>query len=361
MNIKKIGSALLIVCLLMAASVSACTVFKVTAKDGAIVSPRTMEFGYDIKSDVVVVPRGKAFMSPAPDNSKGLTWQGKYGYVGIDAFGDNDAVFDGINEAGLAFSALWYDSSMKWQVVPKGENDKALGHMLAGSWVLSNFSTVDQVRAGFKDIYLYGMYIPPMKQTPPMHFSVYDASGGAIVVEVDNGEVNVYDDPIGVMTNAPEFPWHLTNLRNYVKMSPQQPTPVKYSGITLKQMGHGSGMIGLPGDITPPSRFVKIAVLTRYADQPKDAAGALKLSRHIMNNVDIPMGIAIDLDKSGKEIYSEWTQWTTFRDLKNRVFYFTTYDNSNFRKVDLKQLDLSKAATFSMSADKEVIVDLTVQ
>ena len=350
----------LLISIFLAQNVFACTVFRVTAKDSSIVSARTMEFGYDVQSKVVVVPRGKAFMSPAPDNTKGLTWQGKYAFVGIDAFEDAEAVFDGMNEAGLAFSSLWYDSSMKWQTVPAGEKDKALAHMLLGSWVLSQFSSVAEVKAALNnDVYVYGLYIPPMKQVPPMHFSVYDAQGGAIVVEYDNGKANVYDDPIGVMTNAPKFPWHLTNLRNYIKMSPEQPEPAIYSGLTLKQMGHGSGMIGLPGDITPPSRFVKIAVLTHFADQPADAAGALKLCRHIMNNVDIPKGIAIDLDKSGKEIYSEWTQWTSFRDLTNKVFYFTTYDNATMSKVDLKKVDLTAAQSLSMSADKEEVIDLT--
>ncbi|MFH1576948.1 MAG: choloylglycine hydrolase family protein [Candidatus Margulisiibacteriota bacterium] len=358
MNKKYFFTGLLVL-VFFAQNVLACTVFNLTAKDGTIVSARTMEFGYDVKSKVVVVPRGKSFMSPAPDNTKGLTWQGKYAFAGIDAFDDADAVFDGLNEAGLAFSALWYDSSMQWPEVPAGQNDKALAHMFLGSWVLSQFSSVDEVKAALKDVYVYGLYIPQMKQVPPMHFAVYDAKGGAIVVEYDNGQANIYDDPLGVMTNAPKFPWHLTNLRNYLKMSEQQSEPADYSGLTLKSMGHGSGMIGLPGDITPPSRFVKIAVLKHFALQPANAAGALNLARHIMNNVDIPLGIASDLDKSGKVIYGEWTQWTTFRDQTSKVLYFTTYDNATMRKVDLAKLDLTQAKALSMSADKEAVIDIT--
>ncbi|MBN2057180.1 MAG: choloylglycine hydrolase family protein [Candidatus Saganbacteria bacterium] len=357
---KNIITAFLVV-ILSAANVMACTVFNVTAGDGTVITSRTMEFGYDVESKVAVVPRGRTFASPAPDNSQGLTWQGKYTFVGIDAFDDSDAVFDGMNEAGLAFSALWYDSTMQWPTVPRGGNAKALAHMFLGSWVLSNFSSVDQVKAALKDVEIYGLYIPQMKQVPPMHFAVYDASGKCVVVEFDNGRVNVYDNPLGVMTNAPEFPWHLTNLRNYIAMQPEQPPAADYAGVQLKPMGHGSGMIGLPGDITPPGRFVKIAVLTQFADRPKDAAGALKLCRHIMNNVDIPKGLAIDRDASGKEIYSEWTQWTTFRDLKNKVFYFTTYDNAAMRMIDLTKVDPLQAAAYNMAAGQEQVTDLTAR
>lgn len=336
---------------------SACTVFKITAKDGTIVSPRTMEFGHDVNSRVLAVPRGKAYVSPAPNGGNGVAWEGRYGFVGMSGLGDDNAIFDGLNEAGLAFSALWYDADMTWPVVPAGEEGKALAHAMIGSWILSNFATVDEVREGLKGIRLYGVLIEAMKQVPPVHFAVYDAAGGSIVIECDNGELHVYDNKPGVMTNAPELPWHLTNLRNYLRMSPQMAEAANFGGVELKAMGHGSGMIGLPGDITPASRFIKMSVLLRYADQPDDSAGALNLARHIINNVDIPKGIAVDLDKDGNVAASEWTQWTTYRDLTSRVFYFHTYENPTMRKIDLKQLDFQAQREFPLNAE-EVVIDL---
>jgi len=351
--------ALLIVCVVTTGTAYACTVFKVTAKDGTMVSPRTMEFGYDLKSSVDVVPRGMDFASPAPDNKAGLKWENKYGYVGINAFGEFGMALDGLNESGLAYSALWYETDTKWQTVGPGENDVALAHILLGPWILGNFANVQEVREGLKKIKVFGEMIPEMGMAPPLHSAVYDAKGGCIVIEYDDGELNVYDNPIGVMTNAPRFPWHVTNLRNYVGMSSGQATPVDYSGINLKQMGHGSGMFGLPGDITPPNRFVKMAVLTHFADQVEDAKGALNLSRHIMNNVDIVKGTAVDKDKNGKITGSETTQWTSFRDLTNLVFYFNTYDNLTLRKINLKQFDFTSKKTFAMTGDEEQIIDIT--
>jgi choloylglycine hydrolase len=260
MNINKVFLGLL-VCVLLMSMASACTVFKVTAKDGTIISPRTMEFGTDLKSSVDVVPRGMAFESPAPDNKAGIKWNVKYGYVGIDAFGQFGMALDGLNEAGLAYSALWYETDTKWQEVGPGEDSMALAHILLGPWILGNFATVDEVKEGLKKVKVWGAMIPEMGMAPPLHTAVYDAQGGCIVIEYDYGQMHVYDNPIGVMTNAPNFPWQVTNLRNYVGMSPEPAIPHNYPGMDLKHTGHGSGMLGLPGDITPPSRFVKMAVL----------------------------------------------------------------------------------------------------
>ncbi|MFH1387226.1 MAG: choloylglycine hydrolase family protein [bacterium] len=349
----------LLVCAFLVSTVSACTVFKVTAKDGTIISPRTMEFGTDLRSALDVVPRGMEFSSPAPDNKPGLKWNVKYGYVGIDAFGQFGMALDGLNEAGLAYSALWYEPDTKWQEVGPNEDSQALAHILLGPWILGNFATVGEVREGLKNIKVWGALIPEMGMAPPLHTAVYDAQGGCIVVEFDNGQMNVYDNPLGVMTNSPNFPWQVTNLRNYVNMSPEPAQPHNYPGLNIRQTGTGSGMLGLPGDITPPSRFVRIAVLTNFADKAASAKDALNLSRHIMNNVDIVKGTVIGRDKKGKIISSETTQWTSFRDLTNKVYYFNTYDNLTLRKIDLSRLEFKTPKSIALSSDEEMIIDKT--
>lgn len=340
------------------AGARACTVFRVTAGDGAIVSPRTMEFGVDVQARIRAVPRGRTFASPAPDGGAGLAWEGRHGFVGVSGMGMDEAIFDGLNEQGLAFSALWYDPAMQWPEVPEGESGKALAHAMFGTWVLSRFSTVGEVEQALAGIRLYGFHVDAMQQVPPVHFAVYDARGGSIVIECDGGRVHVRENRPGVMTNAPELRWHLTNLRNYLRMSPHMAEPVEPFGVALRPMGHGSGMIGLPGDITPAGRFVKISVLLYFADRPADAQSALNLARHIMHNVAIPRGIAVDLDPDGNVVASEWTQWTTYRDLANRVFYFSTYDNHTLRKIDLRRLDFREPRTFPMDGI-ETVVDLT--
>jgi len=345
-----------------AAEAPACSAFKVTAQDGTIVSGRTMEFGVDMHYALVVIPRNKVFISPVPDKGAGLQWKTKYGYVGINALGKEEGVSDGINEAGLSFSLLWYDNDMQWQDVGSKEKASALANIMMGTWILSSFSNVDEVAQGIKKVRVFGLKNPEMGgMVIPAHFIVHDARGGCIVIEYEKGEARIYDNPLGIMTNAPNFPWMLTNLRNYVGMSEKMLEPSAFGGATYNTTGHGSGMFGLPGDITPPARFVRMAVMTKLADKPANAEGALNLAQHIVNSLDIIRGMAVDRDKEGKIIASETTQWSTYRDLTNRIYYFRTYDNLNMRRIDLTKINFQtdKVKTIKMFEDREIILDIT--
>ncbi len=195
----------------------------------------------------------------------------------------------------------------------------------------------------------------------PGHFILHDASGDCAVIEYEQGQVNVYENHLGIMTNAPNFPWMLTNLRNYAGMTNDQIPPAVFGGKTYPATGHGAGMFGLPGDLTPPARFVRMAVMTKFADSQENAEGLLNLAQHIVSALHIVRGMAVDRDVKGNITASESTQWSSFRDLTNRVYYYRTYDNFNLRKIDLKRLDFQAKAvkTIPMFADKEMIVDMT--
>jgi choloylglycine hydrolase len=340
----------------------ACSVFRVTAEDGAIISGRTMEFGFDPGYAVIVIPRGKAFTSPAPDNSDGLKWKTKYGYVAVNVFGDETAATDGLNEAGLSFSHLWYDSDMAWQAVGPKEKPLALSSAMFGSWALGNFSTVAEAARELKKIKVFGFKSPQMGgMVAPAHFILNDARGGSIVVEYDRGELHIYDNPLGIMTNAPSFPWMMTHLRNYAGMTNDQREPQIFAGVRINPTGHGSGMFGLPGDITPPSRFVRLAVMTRFADPQDNAEKALNLAQHIVSTIHIVKGMVVDRGKDGGITASETTQWSAYRDLTNKIYYFRTYDNFNLRKIDLKRLDFSgdKVKAIKLDQDREIVTDVT--
>ncbi len=320
-----------------------------------------MEFGVDAQYSIIAVPRGKEFVSPAPDGKAGMRWITRNGYVANSVFGDEAIVTDGLNEAGLAFSTLWYEADMKWQQVGPGENAIALANSMCGSWILGSFATVEEVKKAIGKIKVFGVYTPQLRMTVPVHTAVYDASGGSIVIEYENGEVRVYDNPIGVMTNAPNLPWMVTNLRNYIGMSPRMLEAKDFAGVKLSPTGHGSGMWGLPGDITPPSRFVRLAVMAHFADQQEDALKTLNLAQHMVSAIHIVKGMAVDRTPDGKISASETTRWSSYRDLTNRVYYFRTYDNFNLRKIDLKKLDLSEGRVRStpMFGDAEPIQEIT--
>jgi choloylglycine hydrolase len=337
----------------------ACTAFRLTASDGTVLSVRSMEFAVDLKYDVLLVPRNRAYTSPAPGGKKGLSWKTRYGFAGIAQFGMEHGVSDGINEAGLAMGMLWFESDMKWQDVAPGEEDRALAQLLVGDWLLGNFSTVEEVKREVPKVKVFGYTDPGTSLSPTVHFVVYDAAGGCAVIEYEDGQCRIYDNPLGIMTNAPSFPWQLANLRQYIGMRSELPPPCSASGVTFTATGHGAGMIGLPGDLTPPSRFVRLATLTRFAEVQPDAARTLNLARHIINTFDIPFGLVTDT-MPDKTVRKESTQWVTYRDSTNRVLYFTTYDNCTFRRLDLKKLDFSKPALkrVPMTGSAELFLDV---
>jgi len=150
--------------------------------------------------------------------------------------------------------------------------------------------------------------------------------------------LKVYDDPLGVITNAPTFDWHLTNLNNYVNLSALGPAPKKLDGITLRSMSTGTGLHGLPGDFSSPSRFVRAAIFSATAKPSKDDQAAVSQAFHLLNQFDIPPG-AVRTAVGKNDVEVEWTLATVVRDPKNLTLYVKTFDDQNIRSFSLKKLD----------------------
>jgi len=193
--------------MLATGSSTACTVFSMKAKDGNITIARSMEFGVDLHYDFIVVPRNHSFLSPSPVSKTGIQWKTKYGYLGVASMGMDVGVSDGMNEQGLAVSVLWYEQNTEYQSVAPTDSARALAQMMYPDWALGNFSTVDEVRQATGQVKVFNYSdTAKMKGTLTVHFIVYDARGGCIVVEYDQGVCHIYDNPLGIMTNAPHFP-----------------------------------------------------------------------------------------------------------------------------------------------------------
>ena len=340
----------------------ACTQIQVMAKDGSPVIARTMEFAPNLASHISTSPAGKVFQSPSPDGNNGLQWTSKYGYVLIDSFGQK-RVIDGMNTEGLSMGWLYLPEYAEYPKVPSGMESSALNYLFVGDWVLGNFTTVDQVKKAIGDVHVYGSEesFGPFKDVIfPLHLIVTDASGKSLVVEWVAGKVKVYDNAPGILTNSPEFSWQLINLKNYMNMTPYAPSPVVISGVEYSAVGQGAGSIGIPGDFSPPSRFVKMSFLVKNALPVDTADEAVVLAEHIINNADIPKG-AVRGAKGGEDEGVESTQWTVFKDLKNRELYYKSYDNTTMQVIDLKKLDFSKGAPqLSMPIEsKQIRIDAT--
>ncbi len=319
-------------------SAEACTDFMLKADDGTVINTRTNEFGIPVDSNIVFEPSGKDFSSSTPDGQKGLSWRSRYSFLAMNGAGLTEQFIDGMNESGLSVGLLLFIES-KYETIDKDDAASALSNLDLVSWILGNFTTVQELKKELPNVHVWLESIPKLGGPLPLHVAVHDAQGSSLVIEFINGEKKVYDNPIGVMTNMPDFPWQMTNLRTYVDLDPVNAAPKDFSGVAIKPFGQGSGWLGLPADWTPPSRFVRIAQMVNSVYPAKDAKAALNLSMHIINNVDIPLGVIREKQADGSFI-CELTQWTVFKDLTNKVLYFKTYDNPNLRFIDLKELSL---------------------
>lgn len=327
--------------------VQACTDFKLQAKDGTLLITRSMEFGQDLKSNLRTSPRGRVFTSTAPNNKPGLTWKSLYGYLYLDGF-NVDASFDGMNETGLTFEYLYLPGETQYQSLPDGKEGSALSYIHFGDWVLGNFKTVEEVKVALNSIYVTTQTVPQLGSAVlPAHASIYDATGKGIVVEFYDDKINVYDN-IGVMTNSPKYDWHVTNLRNYVNLSPNNASAISKDGMTYATTGQGSGAVGLPGDASPPSRFVKIAFMVNNVFNAQGATDLINLAEHIINNVDLPAGYVRAVEN--EVTATDTTQWVVFKDVTHKVLYYRTYADMTLRSIVMKDIDFSeKAVRLKMS------------
>lgn len=322
-------------------SADACTAIHLTAKDGGVVVGRTMEFGADTKSDAVVVPAGTKLTSSLPDKAKGIHYTTKYGLVGNN-FMNKHMVVDGMNEKGLYIGALYLPGYASY---PEGSPENAAKSMAPEdyvAWLLGNFATVAEVKENYNKVILVQN---PQKeiggQSFPGHFLITDSSGASIVIEPIDNTLKLYDNPLGVLTNSPPFDWHMTNLSNYANLSAVNVAPLDLSGIKVNTFGQGSGLVGLPGDYTPPSRLIRAVAFSQAAIQLPTAKETVLQVAHIMNAFDIPFGTIQEKGKDGS-VHYDYTQWTSISDLKNMTFAIKTYKNQTIRSIDVRKA-LAKA------------------
>ncbi len=262
------------ICSMLAPAVQACTGIRLIAEDGTVIHARTMEFAIDIHSDVMMIPRGYSRTGTTPDGKEGLKWKAKYASVGLNGVG-LPVLFDGLNEKGLAAGTFYFPTSAGYRPYTAADARKTIAQWEVGSWILENFASVEEVKANIGNIVVPAVVFGGWGFAPEAHYIIHDASGKSIVIEYVGGKLNVYDNPLGVLTNSPPFDWHMTNLRNYVNFSMTNVPPVQLGSIKLLPFGQGSGMLGMPGDFTPPSRFVRAVAFSQSVFKPKTGDGAV--------------------------------------------------------------------------------------
>ncbi|GGA93464.1 hydrolase [Brucella endophytica] len=346
----------------LAAPALACTTLRYFDAANRLYLGRTLELAAALPYQLVYFPAGQKFKSDEVSGHPSLNYQSRYAIFGI-AFPDvspggkakialNDLkLIDGINEAGLSFALLAYPNVNG----PQKQIEKTRAILAAvdlGTWTLGQFASAADVRQALAR---QPAMLAPIRALGgaegPFHFIVYDRTGASIVIEFNKGKETVYENPVGVMTNGPQFSWHLTNLNNYTHLSNIDKSSGSFGGFKVKQPDSGISTAGLPASDTSVGRFVRAAFYSTYTQKAKTPDQAVRTLAHVMNNFDRPIGISINksggegdtLDKGlGITGESEYTTWTRLADLERLRFFVRDYTALNYTMFELGKLRTTK-------------------
>jgi choloylglycine hydrolase len=333
----------------------ACTGISLFTTDGDPVHARTIEWGgFDLRSKLIVSPRGHAFTSALPMEKRGLSWTSRHGFVGISV-SDERFIGEGMNEAGLNAGLFYFKGYGSLAPFDPDHTADNVADMDLVRWMLGQFATVEEVKAALPGITVAPIYIDENGDpSPTAHWRVTDKSGGSIVVEIiDEGEVHVYDNEVGVLTNSPGFPWHLTNLNTVINLQPGMVSPRILGNHEIVSFGGGTASLGLPGDFSPSSRFIRAAFYRSTTPPLETTLDAVSQAFHILANFDIPIGtmFAPDQREHMPDLPSA-TQWTAVSDLAEGKYYYKTMHDSTIKCVDLGQVDFTTGEERSHAIDE---------
>lgn len=320
-----------------------CTGLSLKSADGGVVAARTVEWALsDAHHDRVgVFGRGRRWTAQTPTGRDGKQWVGQYGFVSLTAYGQPYGP-DGMNEAGLYVGVYYFPGCYSPAPFDPAERERTASVGDFMQWMLSSFATVAEVREHLDEIRVVDVVDPRFGGAPlPFHWKVADPSGASIIIEItDGGRVSVHDAFLGVVANSPTYDWHLTNLRNYIGLTAEPSALLTIGGLRLAPFGGGSGLVGLPGDYSPPSRFVRAAALTALARPLATSTEAVFEAFRILDSFNITVGATAPARQQATDIVSA-TQLTTACDLSTRTLYFHSMHNRQVRAVRLDDIDFS--------------------
>lgn len=319
----------------------ACTGITLRAEDGAVVFGRTMEWGtFDLKSRLVVIPRGYEIQREIGGTERGMVWKSRYGTVGLDAL-EKSFLVDGMNEKGLSVNLFYHPGYAEYPEPVPGRQSKTIEAVDVVQYLLTTCEDTDAVRNAILDVDVIGSIEPALGIAPPIHLMATDQRGKSVVIEFAKGEVQIFDAPLGCITNAPGYDWHLTNLRNYLNLSQVSLPAKKIENMDFTPLGGGSGMIGLPGDNTPPSRFVRAVAFTQTARSTNDGEETMYELFRILDNFNLPLGSAEGSGEASTSGMRSATIWTSGYDTRNLIMQYHTMHNRRVRQIDLKKIDFA--------------------
>lgn len=306
---------------------------------------RTLDYEFSYGEEITVMPRN----FPLSFRHGGGTDR-HYAIIGMAHVADGYPMFyDAVNEKGLGMAGLNFAASARYSEPEDGKQNVAQFEFIP--WVLSQFASLGQARSAIEKINLVGTTYDSRYPAAKMHWIIADKSG-AITVEPTESGLKIYDNAPGVLTNEPPFDMQLFNLNNYMRLSPKQPENSFSDALDLGTYSRGMGGLGLPGDLSSMSRFVRAAFTKLNSLSGSGEAESVGQFFHILGSVEQVRGCC----EVAQDKY-EITIYTSCFNADKGVYYYTTYNNRRITAVDMhrENLDSDSLARYPM-LDKEDVL-----
>ncbi len=305
---------------------------------------RNLDLEYSYHETVTITPRDFPF-----DFRKMGLIAHHYAMIGM-AFVAQDypLYYDATNEKGLSMAGLNFPGNACYFPEAEGKDNVAPFELIP--WILCQCETVAQARTLLSKMNLMKMDFSAQLPASPLHWMIADKEESIVVESVKEG-LKVYDDPAKVLTNNPTFDYHMTNLINYMGLSPKQPENCFGPGLELTPYSRGMGGMGLPGDLSSASRFVK-AAFTRLNSVCGDSESAsISQFFQILGSVAQQKGCVLVGDKY------EYTIYTSCCNTDQGIYYYNTYENSQLSCVHLyhENLDSDGLISFPLIQGQQVL------
>ena len=310
----------------------------VSRKAGCHYFGRNLDLEYSYQEAVTVTPRNYPFpfrMLPPMEHH--------YAMIGVATVEQGYPLYyDAINEKGLCIAGLNFPGLAHYQK-PKQNLDNIASFELI-PWLLGQCSTVEQVKELLDKINITDTPFSDLFSPTPLHWIIADAQC-TITVEAMKDGLHIHNNPVGVLTNNPPFDYHLYHVRNYMQVSPAQATNHFSANLELKPYSNGMGGMGLPGDLSSASRFVRAAFVKLNCIAGSTEEENVSQFLHILNAVAMPRG-CVQMPEDRFEI----TLYSSCCNADRGIYYYTTYDNSRVCAVDmhLEDLDSSRLSSYPL-------------
>ncbi|ONI39237.1 hypothetical protein AN639_06485 [Candidatus Epulonipiscium fishelsonii] len=303
-----------------------CTAITLHTKDGNSLFGRTMDIEYNFGQSVVLSPSNFDFK----DRIIGKQIKTKFAVIGMASVVEGYPLFaEGFNEEGLACVSLNFPQFCCYEEKTYKTKINIAPYNLA-FYLLGQFKTLKEIEQSITNINLVAEPFLPNLPVPPLHWILTDKTGRSITIEKTKRGLEIHENPVGVLSNSPDFEWHMNNLRQYVCLTSENPSPALWGDFRINPYALGKGLQGMPGDFSSASRFIRATYFKLHSIPESLKQGVIEFF-HILRTVSMING-AVLTDKGKNAI----TQYTSCMALEEGKYFYHTYNNPQIRTIDFK-------------------------